>query len=105
MKGITLILFMVSIGNCKSASVEKERNIPIIHFSHRIDLKIQDNNGNDLLNPEFAEYYCIDDIWVYESDDAPNAICIEKNYPNKDYYLQLALNLPELKKSNKKNIQ
>ncbi len=92
---------MINMGNCKSGSVGKEGNVPIVYFSHHIDLKIQDSNGNDLLNPEFAAHYGLNDISVYESDYAHNAVYIAKNTPYKDYYLKLSLKLPELKNVSK----
>ncbi len=93
----------MNIGNCKEKFLKDEKSqVPILlYFTGSIQLKLQDINGNNLLDPKFTGYYSFADIVVFESDDVNNAVYISKDYPNEDYYLELSLNLPKLKNSNK----
>ena len=93
-------LLLVALVLITAVSCEKDNDngdqlkIPIIYFGNTLDLRVQDSQTNDLLNPQTEGNYVNTDIEIQQSQDEANAVSILKEPNSEYYYLSLHINYP-----------
>lgn len=97
MKNILSAFFIISAISCeKDAPQNDPVNIPVTYLENRIEIRVQDAQGVDLLSDKSAGCYLQSDIIIIGRDDEQHAVFVNQ-YPDEDYnYLRLVLNSPKI---------